>query len=208
MDRAGQGARASISGAGLLTQGRRHGLSQTVAVGGIGNELAFLSVAEIAEFQEHTRNHRVSREAQAAADHATISGTSPACRLHGALATHGQSVAVHAPIVGFRPADGWSTAIEVQADQDGSTLSVGESNSIVQIHKAIVMTQQDRIELAVELAADALGHVQGKVFFFLACVGAHSPRVFAAVSGIEKDRTESLRTRAMPPFIEPMAGGG
>ena len=208
VDRVGARTRAGIAHAGLVVDGVGNSGCHALAVVRLGDEFAFLRMAEVAEFEKQAGDLWVAGETKPTADKATMGGLDRGHPLHGALAADSEAVAVDTPVVGFGAADVGCAAVEMQTDQDGIAVAVGHADPVVEVEEGIVVAEEDGPEIPLKFTANALCHVEGQLFFLLLGVSADGARIFAAMTRIEEDGMESLWSGAMSPWVKSPGGTG
>ncbi len=209
IDRGGPRAGAGIADGGLGAEGTGDGHSEFLAIGGIGAKPALGGIADVAALQQETGDLRVAREADVAADHATVAAFYRADLVHGLLAADREAVAIDAPVIGFRAADVGRAAVVMDADEDAIRVMIGAGHAIIELDEGVVIAHEDDAEIAAELGPQASGGVEGELFLHLAGVRAGGAAVLAAVAGVDDDSSETLRPGTVAIDIEaPRKRGG
>jgi len=179
---------------GLVADGFGDGLGHELALGGAGELGGVAGAGEVAAFDDDGGDDGVTSEAEAAADEAGA-GAGGADAAHLLLEAAGEGVAIGAPVVGLGAGAAAAAVVEMDADEDGIGVTIGDADAVIEIDEVVVATDHDDFEAGGKLGADALGEIEGEVFFDEA-TGAGTG-VFAAMAGIDDDGGEATGAGAV-----------
>lgn len=199
---------SGISMLRLVANGRGNGACHAMPVCGIGAEFAFLGVTEIPKLEKNGGDLRVSCKAKTAANKTAVAGFDGTDALHRTLTTNRKAMAVHTPEIGFRSPDGRDATIEVETEENGITVAVRQTNTLVEVDEGVITAQQDGTEVAAEFGLDPFCHIQSEILFLLSGVATDGAGIFTTVACVEYDRPESFWARAMAPFVETGGSAG
>ena len=111
-------------------------------------------------------------------------------------------MAVDAPVVGFRASNGTAGAgVVVEADENGTIEAIGEGDPIVKIDKGIAAADKDGLELPFQFACETPSSVESETLFLVAGGGRDGARIGSSMTRVDDDQLESLRARAMTPWV-------
>jgi hypothetical protein len=115
-------------------------------------------------------------------------------------------MAVHTPVVTFRPANRRWAAVEVQTEQHRIVVAIGDADAVVEVHETIILAHHCRAHAMFgELGAQSACKVEREVFFPHAGMTAHSTGIVTAVTGIDEHLAKSARSGSVTQHI---TGGG